>query len=131
MMWNVKITGDMTLSIIDENDLQILKVDMLSSNTMKAGTDGEILCRTINDLTVISNFSRGEYSFDDEALPYSGEGISPLPWVVNYDEKKATITVKSAKKVIANRKFPPSIAEDTIREIYECLKKGIDSINLQ
>ena len=42
--WRMEVTGDMTLSILDEDSLQILKVDMLSSGTMKAGTDGDRLC---------------------------------------------------------------------------------------
>ncbi len=129
MMWNVKITGDMTLSIVDEDEKQILKVDMLGANIMKAGTDGELLCRTINDLTVIANMSREIYSIDADDLPYPDEGLSPFPWKVVYDEKKSSITVRSAKKVIANRQYPASFAIETILEIFECLTKGIDILN--
>ena len=117
------------MSIVDETNTQNLKVDMLGAGTMKAGSDGEILCRTINDLTVISNMSQGFYSSDVEGLPYPDEGTSPFPWKVVYDEKKSTITVRSAKKVIASKKYPPSFSKALIENIYKHLKKGIEHIN--
>ncbi|MHB1154706.1 MAG: hypothetical protein ACYCWE_02870 [Eubacteriales bacterium] len=55
--WIQKPSGDMTLSIVSEDGFQILKVDLLASNTMKAGTNGAILCRTMNDLNIIAGFA--------------------------------------------------------------------------
>lgn len=41
--WISKPTGNMTLSVLSQQGLQILKIDMLSANTLAAGTGGNIL----------------------------------------------------------------------------------------
>lgn len=129
MKWTAKPTGHMTLSIVDEDDFQVLKVDMLSAGTMKAGTEGDTLIRTLNDLQVIANFSQGNYDISDNNLKYPGGGISTLPWSVHYDSQKRRIAVKSVKNRIADRSFPKSISEETIAEIYACIANGIQIIN--
>lgn len=98
MKWIAKATGDMTLSILDQEDKQVLKVDRLRENTLKAGNNGDILCRIMNDLQVIANFQFEKYEIDDETLLYPDKGLSPFPWSLLYDEKKRRITVKSLKK---------------------------------
>jgi hypothetical protein len=37
MSWTAKITGDMTLSVLDDRGFKVLGVDMLRMNTMQAG----------------------------------------------------------------------------------------------
>jgi hypothetical protein len=51
MPWTARITGDLTLSILDRNGFKVLGVDMLRTNTMRAGDGGERRARTLNDLT--------------------------------------------------------------------------------
>ena len=131
MNWMAKVTGDMTLSIMDENDFQVLKVDMLRARTMEAGTDGDLLIRTLNDLQVIANFSQGDYDISDDHLKYPGGGISALPWAVHYDSQKRRIAVKSINNKIADRSYPKSVSEGTITEIYTCISNGIQIINSQ
>ena len=98
MGWIAEPTGDMTLSILDEDGFQILKVDMLGAGTVKAGTNGDILVRTLNDLNVIARFSINDYDISDANLKYPGGGLSPLPWNVQYNSEIRSLSVKSGKK---------------------------------
>lgn len=56
--WSARPSGNMTLEVYDETiiDKQILKIDMLKANTMKAGSNGDILCRSLNNLNIITLF---------------------------------------------------------------------------
>ena len=129
--WISKPTGNMTLSVLSQQGLQILKIDMLSANTMTAGTGGNILCRSLNDLFVIAEFSNCLYSFIVDDLPYPAAGISPLPWVISYDVNKRKIVVKCfGNKLIANRIFPKSVKEETIIEIVNIIEKGIKYLSI-
>lgn len=131
MNWKADYTGDMTLSIIDENGFQVLKVDMLKNNTMKAGTDGSLLVRTMNDLTVIANFSRHDFDFSAEHRAYEDEPISPLPWKLEYVESKRRIVIKNGEgRRIADREFPASTDPIYIQECLQVLQTGIDALNL-
>ena len=128
MSWEVKSTGNMTLSILDD-DFQVLKVDMLHAGTMKAGTNGDILARTENDLKVIAGFADNQYGCTEVKLPHPEEGISPLPWSLKYDEEKRRMVVMSGKRVIADRKFPPSTSFQRINAIIGIIEKGLSIIN--
>ena len=129
--WISKPTGNMTLSVLSQQGLQILKIDMLSANTMTAGTGGNILCRSLNDLFVIAEFSNCLYSFIVDDLPYPAAGISPLPWVISYDVNKRKIVVKCfGNKLIANRIFPKSVKEETIIEIVNIIGKGVKHLSI-
>lgn len=130
MSWIAKATGDMTLSILDDDGFQILKVDMLSAGTMKAGTDGDLLVRALNDLQVIAHFSENDFDISDENLMFPGcNGISQLPWTVIYDESKRKLVVKSGKRTIADRIFPRSMPEKHLLEIVDCITDGVSKIN--
>lgn len=131
MKWTAKPTGDMTLSVIDENGFQLLKVDMLNAGTMKAGTDGSILCRTLNDLSLIASFAENQYSTLEDILPYPEEGISPIPWLVSYDEAKRLLKVKSAKRTIASKNYPRSVSDDLIQSVLQAIQLGITQLNQQ
>lgn len=128
MSWEPKYTGHMTLSILDDG-FQVLKVDMLGAGTMKFGTNGDILARTENDLKVIAEFSNNKYGCTEVKLPHPEEGISPLPWSLKYDEEKRRMAVMSGKRVIADRKFPPSTPFQRINAIIGIIKKGLSIIN--
>ena len=129
--WISKPTGNMTLSVLSQQGLQILKIDMLSQNTMAAGTGGNILCRSLNDLFVIAEFSNCLYSFIVDDLPYPDVGLSPLPWVISYDMNKRKIVVKCfGNKLIAHRIFPKSVKEETIIEIVNIIEKGIKHLSI-
>lgn len=129
--WISKPTGDMTLSVLPEQGLQILKIDMLPAKTMSAGTGGNILCRSLNDLFVIAKFSNCLYSFFVDDLPYPDSGLSPLPWEISYDMNKRKIAVKCfGNKLIASRIFPKSVTEETIIEIVNIIEKGIKHLSI-
>lgn len=129
MKWISKPTGDMTLSVVDENEFQILKVDMLKAGIMKAGTDGAILCKTINDLTLIAGFS-DKKCLETDDLPYPDFGISPLPWSIQYDVGSRSITIKSAKnKKVASRIFPARISDEDYQMIVKTLQDGLAILN--
>ena len=83
--WAVMVTGNMTLAIVDGKRI-VARVDMLSQNTLKAGTDGERLCRAMNDLTAIANAINGIKA----TLPYES-GLSPLPWSISQSERRFAI----------------------------------------
>lgn len=83
--WTVKPTGNMTLAILDGKRI-VARVDMLSQNTLKAGDNGERLCRAINDLSAIANAVNGKRI----NLPHES-GISPLPWSIRKSENRYTI----------------------------------------
>lgn len=129
MSWVAKPTGDMTLSILDEEGFQILKVDMLSAGTMKAGTEGDILARTLNDLQIIAHFSEKDFDISDDNLMFPGGEISQLPWTVIYDQNKRKLVVKSGKKTICDRIFPKSISEKQIYDIIDIISNGVSTIN--
>ena len=125
MIWSAKPTGDMTLSILDENGLQILHVDMLSYGTMKAGDGGEKLARTMNDLSVLAGFASERYIIDADTLPQPEAGISPLPWTVKYNEaKRRVVIVDGNKKRIAERDFPSRMDAVYLNRIVACLTEG-------
>jgi len=128
MKWTAKPTGDMTLSILDEDGFQVLKVDMLSQGTMQAGLEGRRLMMTMNDLTIIAGFSEGKDIIGLEELPYEDEGYSPKPWSVTYDERRRTIKVSSIRK-ICDRKYPTTTPIEKIQEIYSIIRDGIERFN--
>ncbi|MEI6514043.1 MAG: hypothetical protein WCO51_12345 [bacterium] len=86
MDWVAKATGDMTLAIAEGKRI-VVRVDMLSQNTLKAGDRGERLCRTMNDLTVIANCVNGKAT----VLPHEDCGLSPLPWQIKRSEKRFAV----------------------------------------
>lgn len=130
MSWVAKATGDMTLSVLDEDEFQVVKVDMLGAGTMKAGTNGAILCRTMNDLTIIAGFSDGKYSFKADDLPYPDDGISPLPWSLHYDEEKRNISIKSGKRTIANKKYSKTVPNEKIEIIKQIFELGLKHLSV-
>lgn len=112
-MWIAKATGDMTLSILDENNTQIIKVDMLKANTMKAGTNGALLTQTLNSLFVISQFPEGRIiDVVLSELPYPDDNILPLPWSYTYQPEKRVLRVKHAKGILCEREYPHSFGDD-------------------
>ena len=54
MAWMAKITGDMTLSVLDAAGFKVLGVEMLRMNTMRADDGGQLLARTLNDLHLLA-----------------------------------------------------------------------------
>jgi len=129
-MWTARATGDMTLSVLDENNIQILKVDMLGANTMKSGTEGALLTRTLNSLFVVSQFSENRSMKEIIAdSPYPDDGIFPLPWSYMYNSEKRELKIKSAKGALCNRKYPKSFNDEYIGVILKTVEAGINRIN--
>lgn len=133
--WQAKATGDMTLAVINERNERILTVDMLSYNTMKAGTNGDILVRAFNNLTLLSKIPFilcGECDIIQlkEIIPYSDAGISPLPWSVRYESKKRFLKIMdSHNKKIAEKKYSSKIDLNYINTIITVLIDGVKVIS--
>lgn len=127
--WTAKATGDMTLSLLDEDGTQILAIDMLSYNTMKAGTEGSLLTRALNDLNIIANFAKQDYDLDDDNLMFPGDGYSPLPWSLTYDEAKRKIVIRNGKnKKIAEKTYPKSVSDTRIIQYKNIIEDGIERL---
>ena len=103
MNWQYKPTGDMTLSVVDaDTGERVLTVDMLAAGTTKAGTDGDVLARTVNDLTLLADV----ISKRPHSIPHPSAGYSPFPWQVvrsGKDLKRVSVLDADNKK-IAGRK---------------------------
>ena len=130
MKWTAKPMGDMTLSIVDEKDRQILKIDMLSYQTMKAGENGDLPARAMNDLTVIANFADGVYEIPPRNSTCADGGCSRLPWKVDYRwDKRRVVIWNGDRKKICEKTYPASFPVTEIEEDVELLKRGVGSIN--
>lgn len=128
--WTAKATGDMTLSLLDEDGTQILAIDMLSYNTMKAGTEGSLLTRALNDLNIIANFTQQDYDLGDDNLMFPGDGYSPLPWSLSYDEKKRRILIRNGNnKKLAEKAYPKSVPDAKIMAYRKTIEEGLAIIN--
>ena len=128
--WTAKATGDMTLSLLDEDGTQILAIDMLSYNTMKAGTEGALLTRALNDLNIIANFAQQDYDIDDDNLMFPGDGYSQLPWSLSYDEQKRRILIRNGNnKKLAEKAYPKSVPDAKIMAYRKTIEEGLAIIN--
>lgn len=129
--WTPKATGDMTLSLLDEDGTQILAIDMLSSNTMKASTEGSLLTKALNDLNIIANFANQDYDIEDDNLMFPGDGHSPLPWSLTFDETKHKIVIRNGNnKKIAEKAYPKSVPDAKVAIYKKTIEVGLASLNL-
>lgn len=104
--WCAKATGDMTLSVLDNAQMRIIRIDMLRYRTMDAGDGGNRLTRAYNDLTVVAACpellgTSGAAERVGLDLPHPDAGISPMPWTIVRTQKGAKL-VSSAGKYIAD-----------------------------
>ena len=121
MNWEVKISGNMTLVITDGSRI-VARVDMLSQNTLKAGDNGERLCRTISDLTAISDaVNRVEV-----IVPCEKE-LSPLPWRASWSEKRYVIT-DAMGRLICSRSISAKTRAKAELD-FQAISTAIDNIN--
>ena len=133
--WEVRVTGDMTCAIVGGRGERILSVDMLSSGTMRAQADGDILVRTLNDLNIMASIPKllsGEISVSQamEQATDIAAGFSPFPWSVEYIAHRRYIVVKDGKgRRIAYRKFTASAQQSYIDEIVRVLTRGVELLS--
>jgi len=104
--WRVAATGDMTLCVLDDAGLRIVRIDMLKHGTMVAGDDGERLARAYNDLAVVAACPSVLHSLDVGEtvgldLPHPDAGISPMLWKMVRSSNRVRL-VSSAGKPIAD-----------------------------
>ena len=131
MPWTAKITGDMTLSILDENGFKVLGVDMLRLNTMLAGDGGTLLARTLNDLTLLAQSAQTENAGDLELWDVSA-GLSPTPWSVVVRDWKQQVQVRDATgRRIAERDYPRSMTPEIFGELVRRIIGAVERINLR
>ncbi len=129
MAWTAKPTGDMTLSVLDENGFKVLGVDMLKMKTMEAGDDGALLARTLNDLTLLAQAADAEDA-DRLGLRDASAGLSPTPWSVVVQDRKRHIQVRDANaRRIAERTFTRTISPDAFDDLVRRITKAVERIN--
>lgn len=132
MNWNAKSCGDMTLGVFDEEGFQIVKIDMLKQKTMKAETNGEMLCRALNDLTLIASFPsllRNEIALVEilNNKPHPESGVSPFPWRVEYSQEKRILRIiASNNKLVADRDYPKGKLDEDVESIVQGLMYGVN-----
>lgn len=134
-MWKYKVTGNMTLSVLDQDGFQVVKVDLLSYGGMKAGNEGVDLAKMINNLTIIASFSGTQQNTKTliglkHVLPHPEVGYSPLPWSYSFDAAKNLLIIRDCmKKKIAERKYPFTCPVDQVGKIIEIIDAGIECMN--
>ena len=129
--WAVRITGNMTLCVVDSAGMRIAKVDMLRDKTMKAGTDGERLARRLNDLHIIAQIPKlSGASLGQIDVPFIDAEISRFPWQLEANEEKRTIKIMDfGMSTIAVNKFGKSVQIDLFEDIVNLLSRGIVLLN--
>lgn len=129
MPWEAKITGDMTLSILDEHGVKVLGVDMLKANTMRAGDGGDLLARTLNDLSLIAQAADAAGG-EGLQLRDPSAGLSPTPWSVVAQEPKRQVQVRDLSgRRIADRDFPKSMSAAAFEELVRRIAGAVDQVN--
>ena len=119
----------MTLSILDENGFKVLGVNMLRMNTMRAGDCGELLARTLNDLTLLA---QAAFISDDSSLDLHdpSAGLSPKPWRLDLQERTRLIQIRDAtNRIIGERTFPSSMGRNSQESTIEKMKQAVIRIN--
>jgi len=130
MAWTARPTGDMTLSILDENGVKVLGVDMLKMKTMEAGDDGARLARTLNDLKLLAQAADAKDT-DRLELWDASAGLSPTPWSIVVQDRKRQIQVRDASgRRIAERTFTKSITSAAFAELARRIAEAVERINI-
>jgi len=128
--WTAKITGDMTLSILDENGFKVLGVDMLRMNTMQAGDGGALLARTLNDLMLLAQAADAANA-DELELWDASAGLSPTPWSVVVQDRKRQVQVRDASgRRIAERVYPGSISPQDFAGLAHRITASVERVNV-
>jgi hypothetical protein len=129
LLFRASATGDMTLSLLDDTGFKVLGIDMLAQNTMRAGTNGALLVRALNDLTLISDCSStGGNSID--LTDVEGSEISPRPWRCESSWKQKKLSIHDGLgSQIATRIFPKHLSEERFGDIVNALDCALNKIN--
>ena len=118
----------MTLSLLDENDTQALKIDMLRAHIMKAGLGGNRLAQAWNDLALIAETVNAEHAA--VGIPHPDVDVSPRPWAVHGNEQQRILRIRDANgRVIADRRFPPGYKAQHMRLLFVTFEAAIRMIN--
>ena len=125
--WHAAPTGHMTLSVVSSAGEQILKVDMLSQGTMKAGLRGDRLARALNDLTLVAALPDVLRGGKLPALPHPEAGHSLLPWQVETTGERLALRDADGRR-IASREFPRTIPPERVSGIVDCLQRGLELV---
>jgi hypothetical protein len=129
MSWTAKITGDMTLSVLDDSGFKVLGVDMLRMNTMQAGDEGETLARTLNDLRLLAQ-AVGIENPSSWTLADPSAGLSPRPWEIEFHESKRRVRVRDAKhRTVGERTFPKSTPPELLTNIVGTMTRAVQRVN--
>ena len=129
MPWTARITGDMTLSILDENGFKVLGVDMLRTNTMRAGDGGELLARTLNDLTLLAQ-AANVTDADGLELWDASAGLSPTPWRMDFQQRLRRVRVQDANgRLLGDRRFSKATTEEMLGSIVQTMTQAVDKVN--
>lgn len=129
MTWTAKTTGNMTLSILDEDGFKVLGVDMLRTNTMRAGDGGELLARTLNDLGLLAQAAD---TADEElwVVADPSAGLSPRPWQFDFRDGTRRVSIRDADgRLMGDRMFPKSTCRETLGKIVITMRQAVVRVN--
>ena len=130
MPWTAKITGDMTLSILDEGGFKVLGVDMLRMKTMRAGDGGELLARTLNDLGLLAQAADAADA-KKLVLEDASAGLSPLPWQFEFQASMRRVHVRDAHdRLLGERTFPKNTSQETLATVAQIMLQAVDRVNM-
>jgi len=118
----------MTLSVVSSTGEQVLRVDMLSQGTMKAGLSGDRLARSLNDLALAAGLPHLLSGGGVSELPHPGAGHSPLPWEVAENGRRISLRDADGRR-IASREFPRTTSAERVGEIVGCLQAGLEQLS--
>ena len=128
--WKVRTTGDMTISVLGPDGLQLLKVDLLRSGAMPAGDHGERLARTYNNLAILASIPDILAGRTATTLRSAEAGTSPLPWDCQVSHNGRGLKVRDAHgKLIASREFPTRVPAARLGEFLDLITQGVALIN--
>lgn len=129
MRYEVTVTGNMTLSLLDENGFKVLGVEMLSQGTMRAGTEGELLARALNDLTILAEYASCQH-LQKPLTHVDKMGISPTPWCMKGCPNSMKISLWDCRrKQIASRVYPKSVPVELFNTYAQDMSDAIERLN--
>lgn len=128
--WTYGPTGDMTLAVTSSDGRRILRVDMLASATMAAGTNGERLARAQNDLCLLAASPELRAGRRLPVLPHPDAGVSPAPWSVAWAPDRRRIRIRDGEqRLIAGYDYPAGADLEWIRNVLDTLVAGVKVVN--
>ena len=109
---------------------QVLGVDMLRMKTMQAGDGGELLARTLNDLSLLAQAADAADA-KELLLEDASAGLSPLPWQTEFQKRLRRVRVRDANdRLVGERTFPKGTGRETLANIARTTMEAVNKVNV-